>query len=74
MKFSTEPDLDELMALISKLPGLGPKSARRIALYLLKNRDNVMQPLSKSLAKIELGTSTLVVMICSWKFPCPSIS
>ena len=52
MKFSTEPDLDELMALISKLPGLGPKSARRIALYLLKNRDNVMQPLSKSLAKV----------------------
>jgi len=52
MKFSTEPDLDELMALISKLPGLGPKSARRIALYLFKNRDNVMQPLSKSLAKV----------------------
>ena len=52
MKFSTELDLDELMALISKLPGLGPKSARRIALYLLKNRDNVMQPLSKSLAKV----------------------
>ena len=52
MKFSTEPDLDELMALISKLPGLGPKSARRITLYLLKNRDNVMQPLSKSLAKV----------------------
>ena len=52
MKFSTEPDLDELITLVAKLPGLGPKSARRIALYLLKNRDNVMKPLSHSLAKV----------------------
>ena len=52
MKFSTEPDLDELITLVAKLPGLGPKSARRIALYLLKNRDNVMKPLSQSLAKV----------------------
>jgi recombination protein RecR len=52
MKFSTEPDLDELITLVAKLPGLGPKSARRIALYLLKNRDNVMKPLSQSLDKV----------------------
>ena len=52
MKFSTEADLDELITLVSKLPGLGPKSARRISLYLLKNRDNVMMPLSKSLEKV----------------------
>ena len=52
MNFSTEPDLDELIALVSKLPGLGPKSSRRIALYLLKNRENVMKPLSKSLEKV----------------------
>jgi len=52
MNFSTDPDLDELIALVSKLPGLGPKSSRRIALYLLKNRENVMKPLSKSLEKV----------------------
>ena len=52
MKLPTEPDLDELITLVSKLPGLGPKSARRIALYLLKNKDNVMKPLSKSLEKV----------------------
>ena len=52
MNFSTEPDLDELIGLVSKLPGLGPKSSRRIALYLLKNRENVMKPLSKSLEKV----------------------
>ena len=34
MNFSTEPDLDELIALVSKLPGLGPKSSRRIAILL----------------------------------------
>ena len=52
MKISTEPNLDELMFLVAKLPGLGPKSARRIALYLLKNKNNVMSPLSKSLEKV----------------------
>jgi recombination protein RecR len=40
------------MFLIAKLPGLGPKSARRIALYLLKNRDNIMKPLSGALDKV----------------------
>ena len=34
-----EPILENLINLISRLPGLGPKSARRIALYLLKNKD-----------------------------------
>ena len=42
MKF-TEPALDNLINLISRLPGLGPKSARRIALYLLKNKDSLMK-------------------------------
>ena len=38
MKLS-EPSLDNLINLISRLPGLGPKSARRIALHLLKNKE-----------------------------------
>lgn len=45
----TEPTLDNLIHLISRLPGLGPKSARRIALHLLKNKDNLMKPLAEVL-------------------------
>jgi len=45
MKF-TEPALDNLINLISRLPGLGPKSAKRIALYLFKNKENLMKPLA----------------------------
>ncbi|MEY3415419.1 MAG: hypothetical protein RLZZ418_656 [Pseudomonadota bacterium] len=52
MKNNSHPDLETLMFLIAKLPGLGPKSARRIALYLLKNRDNIMKPLSGALDKV----------------------
>jgi recombination protein RecR len=48
MKF-TEPVLDNLISLISRLPGLGPKSARRIALYLFKNKENLMKPLADTL-------------------------
>ena len=51
MKF-TEPSLDDLISLISRLPGLGPKSARRISLYLIKNKENLMKPLSDSLNQV----------------------
>jgi recombination protein RecR len=40
----------EIEHLISKLPGLGPRSARRAALHLLKNREALMLPLSQALA------------------------
>ena len=46
-----EPILENLISLISRLPGLGPKSARRIALYLLKNKDNLIKPLAETLSK-----------------------
>jgi recombination protein RecR len=48
MKF-TEPVLDNLISLISRLPGLGPKSARRIVLHLFKNKENLMKPLADTL-------------------------
>lgn len=48
MKF-TESVLDNLISLISRLPGLGPKSARRIALHLFKNKENLMKPLADTL-------------------------
>ena len=41
--------LDQLMNLLAKLPGLGPRSARRVALHLLKKREALMQPLAEAL-------------------------
>ena len=39
-------DLDALIQLLSKLPGLGPRSARRAALHLVKRKESLMQPLA----------------------------
>jgi recombination protein RecR len=44
------PEIERLVALLAKLPGLGPRSARRAALYLLKKRDVLMGPLGEALA------------------------
>ena len=44
------PELQRLIDLLAKLPGLGPRSAKRAALYLLKKRDPVMRPLAFALA------------------------
>ena len=38
--------------MISKLPGLGPKSAKRIVLKLINNRDELVKPLTKSLVDV----------------------
>ena len=43
-------DLDRLVQLLAKLPGLGPRSARRAALHLLKRRESLMEPLATALA------------------------
>ncbi len=43
-------DLDRLVQLLAKLPGLGPRSARRAALHLLKRRETLMEPLASALA------------------------
>lgn len=44
-------DIEHLIKLISRLPGLGPRSARRVALHLLKNREALMLPLSQSMTR-----------------------
>jgi recombination protein RecR len=44
-------DIDRLVALLAKLPGLGPRSARRAALFLLKRRESLMEPLSIALTE-----------------------
>ena len=45
-------EIDELIKLISKLPGLGPKSAKRIVLKLINNRDELAKPLAKTLVDV----------------------
>lgn len=42
--------IERLIALLAKLPGLGPRSARRAALYLIKRSDSLMVPLAQALA------------------------
>ncbi len=49
------PELARLIDLLSKLPSLGPKSARRVALTLLKKRESLMQPLADALAAAALA-------------------
>ena len=43
-------EIDQLIQLLAKLPGLGPRSARRAALYLLKRRESLLTPLAQGLA------------------------
>ncbi len=44
------PEIERLIQLLGRLPGLGPRSARRVALHLLKKRETLMQPLGTALA------------------------
>ena len=43
------PEIDNLIKLISKLPGLGPKSAKRIILKMINNRKELLKPLANNL-------------------------
>ena len=43
--------LDHLIQLLAKLPGFGPRSARRAALFLIKRRESLMEPLATALAE-----------------------
>ena len=45
-------EIDELIKLISKLPGLRPKSAQRIVLQLINNREELTKPMAKTLAEV----------------------
>ena len=46
---SAGPEIERLIQLLSKLPGLGPRSARRASLSLLQKREQLMQPLAEAL-------------------------
>jgi recombination protein RecR len=43
------PEIERLVQLLAKLPGLGPRSARRAALVLLKKRETLLEPLGQAM-------------------------
>jgi len=45
-------EIEDLIKIISKLPGLGPKSAKRIVLKLINNREELIKPLTNTLAQV----------------------
>ena len=54
-------EIDELIKLISKLPGLGPKSAKLIVLKLINNRDELVRPLAKTLVDVYKNISRCTI-------------
>ena len=50
-------EIEDLIKLISRLPGLGPKSAKRIVLKLINNRDELVKPITNTLAKVYKNVS-----------------
>jgi recombination protein RecR len=53
------PEIERLIQLLSKLPGLGPRSARRAALHLVKRREELMEPLTAA-----LGDALAKIVVC----------
>ena len=50
---TTGPEIERLIQLLAKLPGLGPRSARRAALYLIKNRERLLVPMASAMAEAQ---------------------
>jgi recombination protein RecR len=49
------PEIEQLIQLLARLPGLGPRSARRAVLHLIKKKDGLMIPLSAALDSAVFG-------------------
>ncbi|MBC8013322.1 MAG: recombination protein RecR, partial [Methyloceanibacter sp.] len=45
------PEIERLIQLLARLPGLGPRSARRAALHLVKKKEQLLEPLATALAE-----------------------
>ena len=56
----TGPEIEKLIQLLAKVPGLGPRSARRAALHLIKKKDQLLGPLGHA-----MGEAYDKVKICS---------
>lgn len=50
---TTGPEIERLIQLLAKLPGLGPRSARRAALFLIKNRERLLGPMALAMAEAQ---------------------
>lgn len=61
MASSAGPEIERLIALLAKLPGLGPRSARRAALQLLKRKDQLLTPLAQAMAEASARVVTCSV-------------
>ena len=57
----TPRDIEHLIDLMARLPGLGPRSARRAVLHMLRKREGVMGPLAQSLAQVALSARDCTV-------------
>ncbi len=49
-KATTGPEIERLVQLLARLPGLGPRSARKAALALIKRRSDLLEPLAAAMA------------------------
>lgn len=56
------PEIERLIQLLSRLPGLGPRSARRAALHLVEKRDVLLLPLAQAMA--EAGDKVKTCSVC----------
>lgn len=56
------PEIERLIQLLSRLPGLGPRSARRAALHLVEKRDILLLPLAQAMA--EAGDKVRTCSVC----------
>jgi recombination protein RecR len=54
------PEIERLIQLLARLPGLGPRSARRAALHLIKKREQLMSPLAEA-----IETARDKIVVCS---------
>jgi recombination protein RecR len=52
-KAAAGPEIEKLIQLLARLPGLGPRSARRAALHLIKKREQLLQPLAEAMRVAE---------------------
>jgi len=61
MASTTGPEIERLIQLLAKLPGLGPRSARRAALHLVKKREQLLAPLSDAM---QVARDKIIVCEC----------
>src|SRR5687767_14830647 len=60
-KSTAGPEIERLIQLLARLPGLGPRSARRAALHLMKRREALLEPLARAAAEAAAAVSVCTV-------------